>query len=188
MKLTQEQIEIIKERSNVSKLLAELSNSCKAIELTQGYFTVVDYEDYDKMSKYLWNYNKGYARRWIGNGKSVLMHRELIDVPEGMFVDHVNGNKLDNRKSNLRACTNKQNSVNSRPYRRKMASQYKGVTYNKNSNKWYARIQNDGKRIFIGQYSTEKEAALAYNRKASEFFGEFAYLNVVEEADKNGEV
>jgi len=151
------------------------------IPLTQGKFTIVDAEGYDRFSKYKWHCrrskNKFYAYRTERKTrKTIGMHREIIGAPPGLLVDHIDGNGLNNRKSNLRLCTYSQNTYNRRPNRNSI-SKYKGVTYHKRNKKWEAKIIFNGKFIYLGGFDDEKEAALAYDRKAGELFGEFAYLN-----------
>ena len=104
------------------------------------------------------------------------MHRAILNAPKGLLVDHIDGNGLNNRKSNLRLCTFAQNAHNSRP-RRNSSSRYKGVCWHKLKKKWTVSIYKGGKRTYLGYYDDEIEAALAYDRKAEELFGEFAYLN-----------
>lgn len=104
------------------------------------------------------------------------MHREIMNAPKGMVVDHIDGNGLNNRKSNLRICTQAQNNLNSRP-KRNCSSRYKGVSFYKRDKIWQVQIFHNSRTIFLGRFDDEIEAALAYDRKAAELFGEFAYLN-----------
>ena len=104
------------------------------------------------------------------------MHRQIMIAPEGFVVDHIDGNSLNNRKTNLRICTQAQNIHNSRP-RRNRSSKYKGVFWDKVNKKWSTNIRKGDKRIYLGGFDDEIEAAIAYDRKAAELFGEFAYLN-----------
>ena len=102
------------------------------------------------------------------------LHRLLVDAPLGFHVDHANGNPLDNRRCNLRIVTPRQNSWNRRP-RKNAASRFKGVTQRRG--KWRARITIHGVRKELGQFDREEDAAMAYNRAAKEYFGEYARLN-----------
>lgn len=149
------------------------------IPLTHGKFAIVDAEDYDRLGKYKWYCreakNNFYAFRRNGK-KMVSMHREIINAPEGLLVDHIDGDGLNNCKSNLRLCTYAENACNRRP-NRKGSSKYKGVWFHKRERKWEARITRKGKLKYLGRYDDEIEAALAYDRKAKQLFGEFAYLN-----------
>lgn len=103
------------------------------------------------------------------------MHRLIMNTPEGMLVDHINHDCLDNRKSNLRICTHAENARNKRPVIG--TSKYKGVYWDKTNKKWEAHIRKGKDVKYLGQFKCEKKAALAYNEKAKELFGEFAYLN-----------
>lgn len=133
----------------------------------------IDLEDVDKVTKYRWGltyYN--YARHnTIGT-----MHRYVMDIPDDLQCDHINRNTLDNRKSNLRPATLAQNKCNV-GLTSVNTSGYKGV--NKHGPSWQAAIAYKKQRIYIGTYATKEEAALAYNTKALELHGEFAYLNKV---------
>lgn len=159
----------------------------KCIKLTQGKYALVDDEDYEQVNKRKWyvsyDNKKWYARRNITDPSTkkrirIRMHREIMDCPKGLDVDHVNHNGLDNRKCNLRICTHSQNLFNQLPRRTNTTSKYKGVYWNKKDRRWRASIGIDGKQIYIGNFSTEIKAAEAYGKKAKELFGEFAYLNL----------
>lgn len=94
------------------------------------------------------------------------------------FIDHIDGNPANNRLSNLRLATSAQNSYNTRKVGKITSSKYKGVSYDKtSSNKWKASINLHGKRSTIGRYPTEEEAALAYDTRALEVFGEYSRCN-----------
>ncbi len=158
-----------------------LAEGAKLIPLTKDKFAIVDADDYERLSKYKWHAlqdsNNYYARKRRGHGM-VLMHRLLLNAPRGLVVDHINHNGLDNRKSNLRLCTVAENNQNSRPCTRPNKwSKYKGVTFDKNRKLFMAAIIHNKKRYFLGRFDSETDAAKAYDKKASELFGEFAYLN-----------
>jgi len=157
--------------------------SVKLIPLTHGKFAIVDAGDYDRLSKYKWYSNQDgnnfYAYTFLTKGnkkKRVFMHRLITNAPKGLFIDHIDGNGLNNRRCNLRLCTPAQNAQNSRP-RCNGSSKYKGVFWNKTNKKWTATIHKGENRRYLGGFDDEIEAALAYDRKAAELFGEFAYLN-----------
>ena len=122
---------------------------------------------------------KMYAGRKEG-GKTIYMHREIMQPPEGMMVDHIDGNSLDNRRANMRNCTNQQNMQNIAKSPRASGS-FKGVYYDKRRRTLYARICHNGENIYLGTFTTEIEAARAYDRAAVERFGEFARPNFPEE-------
>ena len=154
------------------------------IPLTQDKQAIIDDADYELISQYKWyaykDYNTWYARTNIyGNGeqKTVLMHRLLCgSMCDGKQIDHKNHNGLDNRRSNIRVCSQNDNQHNQRP--RLGVSKYKGVGIN--YGKWHARIRNNGKYINLGRFDTEEDAAKAYNEAALKYFGEFACLNQIE--------
>lgn len=153
----------------------------KEIPLTKGKVALVDDEDFEWLNQWKWYcHSNNYAcRRVTKNGKSWIsyMHKEILDSPGN--TDHINGNGLDNRRSNLRSCTQQQNMRNQRPVR-KRASKFKGV-YNTGKGKrkpWRAAIGDCGYK-HIGYFWTQEEAAVAYNKEATRRFGEFANLNEV---------
>lgn len=114
--------------------------------------------------------------------KRTSMHRMIMGLESGdkREVDHINGDGLDNRKENLRICTKAQNAWNQGPRSgKKYRTGYKGITFDKSKNRWMALIQKNRKNYYIGSYQNPCEAALAYNKKATELFGEYAYLNKV---------
>lgn len=149
------------------------------IQLTKGKTAIIDDEDYEKVRQYRWHVNHyGYAvcNKYVGGYKSVAiyMHRLVNDTPDGLYTDHINHDKLDNRKENLRSCTNRQNRYNT-PIRKDNTSGAKGVRWHQN--RWNARIFIDGKEKTLGSYDNRLDAARAYNEAAREHYGEFALLN-----------
>lgn len=148
------------------------------IVLVSGEKCLVDEEDFERLSQYRWRITDGYARSYI-NRKHVMMHRLLIDVPKGKEVDHINGNRLDNRKSNLRLVSRSQNSAN-KPAPGHNTSGYKGVSYRKDTGKYVAYINCMGKRERLGNFNNPEDAAKAYNEAAVRLYGEYAKLNVLQ--------
>lgn len=118
---------------------------------------------------------------WI-NGRTVkrYLHRVIMNAPPGVEVDHINGDTLDNRRCNLRLCMRRENGRNQKPQMGR-SSQYKGVSWRKQCQKWSAQIKVDGKQIHLGLFNEEVEAARAYDQAARELHGEFARLNFQEE-------
>lgn len=153
----------------------------KKIALSQGRVALIDEEDFEMISQWKWHYqHPGYAVRTEYNGKkmkTIGMHRTIMNTPSGMQVDHRNHDRLDNRKKNLRNVTRSQNSFNSRPHR-DAVSKYKGVHWNGKERKWIVQIRKNKQR-FYKSFKSEKDAALYYNEKAREIFGEFAFLNKI---------
>lgn len=161
----------------------------RKIGLTQGKYTVVDLEDYEQLGRYKWHASRSkygiYAVRkfWTKEGsgvkqKSVSMHQVIMGSAEGKVIDHINHNGLDNRRANLRFVTMQQNSWNKRKNRGNYSSRYKGVAWSKSRKKWRTRITWNGRWIFLGYFEDEEAAAMAYDAKAKELFGDYASLNL----------
>lgn len=149
----------------------------KEIPLTRGKIAIVDDEDYEWLSQYKWCYQtRGYAcRRIHGTGKLISMHKEIMDVPENMEIDHENRNKLDNRRSNLRVSTHTENNYN-KSIQSNNTSGYKGVSPHIDG-KWRATIRYGGKYRHLGLFSNPTDAAVVYDKEALIHHGEFAYTN-----------
>lgn len=153
----------------------------KQIPLTQGKFAIVDDDMFDYLSQWKWQcVSVGYAQRRTGSilGKRtwIYMHRQIMNAPKTLEVDHINGNKLDNRRENLRLCTRAQNRRNNNMQMNNVSG-FKGVSWAKRDQKWRAKIRVDGRTIHIGNFEDPKEAARAYDAKARELHGEFARTN-----------
>lgn len=150
------------------------------LPLTSGYVAVVDEDDYEELSRWKWSATGGkrtYAYRQ-DNGKMVRMHRYLLKPPSNMDVDHIDGDGLNNRRSNLRIATRSQNNQNQRAIRGG-TSIFKGVSLHRETLRWRTHICVNGRSTHIGYFASEVEAALAYNVAAERHFGEFAKLNIV---------
>jgi len=158
-----------------------------------NHTVIVDNDDYDKLKNYSWYYNKTHAHAYVRvyiDGEQLLMHRVILKAKKGQMVDHINGNGLDNRRSNIRLCTNSQNQKNKKPSGR---SKYLGVNIHKTKTLYYrkktkeyvtykttsiiAHIKIGDKYKHLGTFKTEKDAALAYNEAAKIHHKEFARLN-----------
>jgi hypothetical protein len=157
----------------------------RRIYLGDGEWTIVDANVYYRLGHYKWylkgdGRNKFYAVRNIKTGpartKLSNMHREIMNEPKGFMVDHKNNDSLDNRKANLRAATRSQNCQNV-PKRKNASSQFIGVSFSKEEKKWRSYITFKGKRIYLGYFHNEIDAARAYDAAARKYYGEFARLN-----------
>lgn len=133
----------------------------KKIKLTQGKFALVDDEDFDYLNQMKWYFNSGtgYARTTI-KGKKHYMHRMINKTPKGLHTDHIDRNKLNNCKSNLRTVTNIINSWN-KGKTIKNTSGVNGVTWSKRYSKWQAQLKIKGINHYLGRYDNIKDAELA---------------------------
>jgi hypothetical protein len=153
----------------------------KEIKLSRGEITMVDDDDFEWLTQWKWYCdNKGYATRVVKvNGKDgrIFMARQIMNAPQGLEVDHIDHNPLNNQKENLRICTTAQNQWNrGRIYGR---SKFLGVSVTVASGVTYYKVDicSNGAKYYLGMYTDEEEAAKVYDKKAIELHGEFARLN-----------
>ena len=153
----------------------------KEITLTQGKVALVDDEDFEGLNKHKWQLLRAKTTNYAirREGKTIYMHREVLNAKAGDYVDHRDSNGLNNQRGNIRLCSQSQNNGNQRCQTRERSSMYKGVSINKRAMNWEAHIKIHGRKKFLGYHNTETEAAIAYNKAALEFFGEFARPNVI---------
>lgn len=155
----------------------------KEIILYGGYITIVDDDLYEELSLHKWHLSaQGYATTGIYVPKDkthqIVMHKMILgNYPKGLQVDHINQNKLDNRKSNLRLVNASQNKAN---VKQRSPDKYKGVYFCNKTNKYSSHIKKDYVKYHLGSFDNAVDAAIAYNKKAMEFFGEFACLNKID--------
>lgn len=150
-----------------------------SVPLSQGKFAIVSKSDAERVLKHKWYYvaTTGYAARNVtieGKQKTQLLHRFVMEAPEGrkVVVDHVNHDKLNNTRENLRFCSQRDNAFN-----RKISSNYKGSVDTRGTtkvgNKYIARIGVNWKQVYLGSFATQEEASAAYYEAAKKYFGEF---------------
>ena len=166
-------------------------------KLAAGRCAIVDDQFADELMQYRWHCaSDGYARRCVhyrtmDNRRrmhAIWMHREVlrlanIEIHKGYETDHINGNPLDNRLENLRVVTVSQNHANSKS--RGGTSRYKGLCWHKRDRKWMAYIKPKGKRMYLGYFTDEIDAAKAYDAAAREYFGQYACCNFPIEKKSN---
>lgn len=149
------------------------------VPLSKGQEAIVDAADVALVEGVNWNCHKGYAVRCLhfpdGSRSTVYMHRVVNGTPSELFTDHIDGNKLNNCRANLRNATKKQNAANV-GLRSTNRSGFKGVSWNKRDGLWQAHIYQAGKRKFLGYYVTAEEAFAEYQAVAKMQHGEFARL------------
>jgi len=153
-----------------------------------NHILMIDDEDYDKIKEHVWHIAFSKEKKTfsvltnIKNGEKYTpksIHRLLTNCPKGLVVDHKNHNAFDNRKENLRICTNAENCRNVIRNKDGRSSIYKGVFYYSRQKLYRAAITLDRKKIFLGQFESERAAAEAYNKAAVEYHKEFACLNII---------
>ena len=148
----------------------------------KGQNVFVDDEDFEMLSKFNWNpfgHKKQYfVSRNKSENKMIYMHRILIGAEEGQIVDHINGHPFDNRKCNLRICTQTENHMNQKIQQRKKSSMFKGVGFHKWANKFRVYIKINQKATQFGLFDNQHDAAFAYDMKAFELFGRFTRPNL----------
>ena len=149
-------------------------------KITLNEYIQIDIEDYDKVKKYCWSINSaGYpVARCHEKDMPIFMHRLILDVKKGYIVDHKNHNTLDNRKENLRICTQYENMANQKPSSRN-TSGHKGVYWNKDKNKWNVKIGYKNKNINVGYYKDINDAIKARQEAEEKYFGEFSYYKSI---------
>jgi hypothetical protein len=156
----------------------------RKIYLGEGEFTIVEPPDYYVYGKYKYilsiDGDNLYAILAMKIGpkktKIVSLHREIMNAPKGILVDHQNGNGLDNRRVNLRLATYSQNNIN-RPKKANTSSKYRGVCFEKSCQEWGAFMRINGRQTRLGRFKNEIDAAKAYDKAARKYHKEFARLN-----------
>lgn len=144
-------------------------------------FALVDNDVYEQLNQHEWRYHKrGYAVRWAKTEKGRLflsMHRVIMQTPSEMHTDHRDGDGLNNRRGNLRVCTQNQNMFNRVTHKNNKCG-YKGVYWQVGHEKWRVTVYKNKRKIHVGYFTDLIEAAEAYNEAALKHYGEFARLNI----------
>jgi len=149
----------------------------KKIKVTKGKYVLVDNTDFNELSKYKWHTDLRSIARYIkgSNNKRIKIHRQIMNCPKGMEVDHKDGNIFNNQRKNLRICTHAENGKNQKKPKNN-TSGYKGVSWYKKLNKWAAKIKVNYKGKHLGYFDTKEEAYKAYCKACIKYHGEFANL------------
>ncbi len=169
----------------------------KEIPISRGLVTLVDDIDFPRLNNYRWYAWKPkecssfyVVRNHLVTDEptaSTKMHREILNAPKGLRVDHIDGNGLNNTRANLRLATHQQNMCN-RPANANNKSGFKGVSWFNRDSKWVARLETNGKVIFLGYFDDLEEAARVYDAAARKHFGEYARCNFPLEESTNAEL
>jgi hypothetical protein len=185
-------------RPRTSSVWVDELTSAMLLEVTSKthgtYNALIDAEDAERVSQHTWHVLGASSaridfatkvRKPDGKRTTLPLHRFIMNAPDGMEVDHIHHNYCDLRKTELRCANNQQNGYNRRS-NSNTTSRFKGVSWYKQTSKWLAQISQNGRSMYLGYFTGtpegELEAALAYNAKAVELFGEYAHLNVIQEA------
>jgi hypothetical protein len=162
----------------------------RRIRLNIGKYALVDPSRFHELTGYDWCAKKNattyMAVRFTPQGSyniPVYMHRQILNTQKGQIVDHIDRNGLNNTIENLRFATKSQNGCNKQG-RRNTSSKYKGIAWNRHTQRWIATIYFDGKRMHLGYFDSENDAAKAYDTAAKKYHREFAYLNFPEKKVK----
>lgn len=157
---------------------AVLDGDTAKLPLTRGMVAIIDVTDLETTNAYQWYFDGKYASTNLLNEGKMRLHTLLMQPKDGV-VDHINRDKLDNRRSNLRKCSVGDNNHNQED---KNPHGLRGITWNKRKQKWVAQISINNKNKGLGYFQSKIEAAKAYNERAIEIYGEFANLNTIKEA------
>lgn len=142
------------------------------IRLSKKRTSKIDIDDLEEVTKWKWSLKESDGIEYAYRKGNVYLHRFLLRAKRGQIIDHVNGDGLDNRRQNLRFCTHAQNQWNSN---KRNWMKTKGIR-RRTLNSWQANIRvGDGKRIYLGSFSSEAAAQTAYNLAAKKYHGDFAW-------------
>ena len=156
------------------KRIVPESNYMRCI-MKNGASFIFDAEDEPLIKSHSWSFARGHIRTAV-NGRTVYLHRLIMGCPDNAEIDHINMDKTDNRRCNLRVATHAENQRNRNAHKGN-ASGYKGVCLNKRTGKFFAYINSNHQRHYLGSFTDKKDAACAYDRAALKLHGQFAKLN-----------
>ena len=160
----------------VPEIYEEDLTKMKTIKLTRDKFAIVDDCDFEAINKMKWYCtNAGYAVHDVGS-RTILMHRLVLDAPEGFEVDHIDGNPLNNSRNNLRLATHQENIRHRVNVNKNNSSGVNGVSWFKRDKKWRARIFVDGKEIHLGLFNSKAEAIIKRNKASEKYYGDFGHI------------
>ena len=136
----------------------------KLIKVGPKHFAKVDDDTFHELNKIIWHYQHGYARSNGPNKDRFYMHRIILNAPTGKVVDHINGDKLDNRKDNLRICNQSVNGLNRTKNNLNNTSGFRGISYDKTRNKYRVHLKINYKQKYLGRFNSIEEAKDAYEK------------------------
>jgi len=152
----------------------------RKIKLTRGKLALIDNEDFEYLNQWKWHWDGEYAARTIkfnGITHKITMHRLILNnIPKGKESDHINRDKLDNRRNNLRIVSNAENQMN-KNLQKNNRSGVRGICWYGKYDKWQTRIGFGGKKMFLGYFSNIKDAIEIYNTTSKKLYGKFTYIN-----------
>jgi hypothetical protein len=162
--------------------------SYRRIYLGEGEWTILDAEDYYRFSDFKWGIFADKGKCYVvcniklrpGPTSRARLHRELMNAPAGLHVDHRNSDGLDNRRANLRIATHAQNVQNRRKTKSKTSFRFIGVCFDRHRQEWTVHIGHNGRKLWLGRFNNEEDAAKAYDNAAVKYHKEFAHLNFPE--------
>ena len=163
-------------KNKKKKVNYEVKGDTVVCTLSNGVQFLIDVDDYGRVKEYGWSYNRPRDYIFCNSLNQIPLSRFLLNCPPGFEVDHINHNRLDNRRCNLRIATKSENSANTRRIKNGIL-RYKGVSYCTQTGRWRASIHYGDMQTTIGRYDTMEQAAVAHDLVSYKLYGDFAWLN-----------